>query len=132
MSTPGNTARQDGLKNFMEAYEQALITNALKITFGNKMHAARILRITRRIMDYKVRKYAINLRVFKQVSLQEKKVEDRTYATEESDELLCMKNQVQEESRNVMEEIIREGIRVISQTVIEIKDGKKVYITNIP
>jgi len=47
------------------AYEKDLIQDALKTTRGNRAKAARLLDATERILNYKIRKYAIDVRRFK-------------------------------------------------------------------
>jgi hypothetical protein len=64
---------QDGLKDLIESYERDLIVDALKITFGNVSHAAKLLKTTRRIFRYKVQKYDINLADFKLTRLKSRK-----------------------------------------------------------
>jgi len=53
------------LGDAMEAYEKDLIQDALKSTHGVRSKAARLLQTTDRIFNYKVRKYAIDWRRFK-------------------------------------------------------------------
>ncbi len=65
MSARVDKTDKDGLKNLLESYERDLIIDALKITFGNQSRAARLLKTTRRIFNYKVHKYAINLTDFR-------------------------------------------------------------------
>jgi Nif-specific regulatory protein len=48
------------------AYEKDLILDALKTTRGNISRAARLLNTTKRILGYKVKKYGINPRRFKE------------------------------------------------------------------
>ena len=57
MSAREPKTEQDGLKDLVESYERDLIVDALKITFGNVSHAAKLLKTTRRIFGYKVHKY---------------------------------------------------------------------------
>ena len=47
------------------AYEKDLLQDALKSTRGNRAKAARLLDTTERIINYKVRQYAIDVRRFK-------------------------------------------------------------------
>jgi DNA-binding NtrC family response regulator len=47
------------------AYERDLILDALKTTRGNRAKAARLLDTTERILNYKVRGYAIDVRRFR-------------------------------------------------------------------
>jgi len=65
MSAKDDDMKEDGLKSIIEAYERDLITDALKITFGNQSHAARLLGTSKRVINYKVQKYAINLKPFR-------------------------------------------------------------------
>lgn len=46
-------------------YENELISNALKNTGGNQTEAARQLGITKRIIQYKIKKYGIDYKVFR-------------------------------------------------------------------
>ena len=48
------------LANAIEAYEKDIVLDALKTTRGNRAKAARLLGTTERIINYKVRKYAID------------------------------------------------------------------------
>src|SRR5438874_9185158 len=48
------------LTNAVEAYEKDIVLDALKTTRGNRAKAARLLGTTERIINYKVRKYAID------------------------------------------------------------------------
>lgn len=65
--------KQDGLRDLLEAYERDLIIDALKITFGNQSRAAKLLNTSRRVINYKVHKYAINLADFRLTRLKAKK-----------------------------------------------------------
>jgi Nif-specific regulatory protein len=53
------------LRDAVAAYEKDLIQDALKTTRGNRAKAARLLNTTERIINYQVRKYAIDYRRFK-------------------------------------------------------------------
>ena len=64
MSTEENI-KHDSLKDLVDSYELDLITDALKITFGNQARAAKLLGTSRRMINYKIQKYAINLASFK-------------------------------------------------------------------
>ena len=46
-------------------YEKSLIENALEASRGNRTQAARLLNITPRIINYKIRKYAIDCSRFR-------------------------------------------------------------------
>ncbi|HYA14636.1 MAG TPA: helix-turn-helix domain-containing protein [Syntrophales bacterium] len=65
MSIQEDDTKQDGLKSLIETYERDLITDALKITFGNQSRAAKLLGTSKRVINYKVHKYAINLMHFR-------------------------------------------------------------------
>jgi Bacterial regulatory protein, Fis family len=69
---------QDGLKDIIESYERDLIVDALKITFGNVSHAAKLLKTTRRIFSYKVHKYKINMTDFRLTRLKSRKSVQRS------------------------------------------------------
>ena len=60
-----NTVTRVSLKDAVAAYERDLIQDALKTTRGNRAKAARLLDTTERILNYKVRGYAIDARRFK-------------------------------------------------------------------
>jgi DNA-binding NtrC family response regulator len=49
------------LSETIEEFEKKMITNALRRTRGNKTKAAETLRITRKILRYKVEKYGIEI-----------------------------------------------------------------------
>jgi Nif-specific regulatory protein len=59
------TVMQTSLVDAVEQYETDLILDALKTARGNCAKAARLLRSTERIVGYKVRKYAIDPRRFR-------------------------------------------------------------------
>jgi Nif-specific regulatory protein len=63
------TVMQTSLVDAVEQYEKDLILDALKTTRGNCAKAARLLRSTERIVGYKVRKYAIDPRRFRDRTL---------------------------------------------------------------
>ena len=63
------TVMQTSLVDAVEQYEKDLILDALKTARGNCAKAARLLRSTERIIGYKVRKYAIDPRRFRDRSL---------------------------------------------------------------
>ena len=46
-------------------YERSLIENALEASRGNRTQAARLLNITPRIINYKIRKYSIDCARFR-------------------------------------------------------------------
>jgi Nif-specific regulatory protein len=59
------TVTRVSLHDAVGAYEKDLIQDALKTTRGNRARAARLLDTTERIINYKVRNYAIDARRFK-------------------------------------------------------------------
>jgi Nif-specific regulatory protein len=59
------TVMRASLAEAMEAYEKDLIQDALKTSRGNCAKAARMLGTTERIINYKVKKYAIDRNRFK-------------------------------------------------------------------
>jgi DNA-binding NtrC family response regulator len=73
MHTKESDTRLDGLRKLIESYEKDLITDALKITFGNQARAAKLLHTSRRIINYKVHKYDIHLTDFRLTRLKTKK-----------------------------------------------------------
>jgi len=60
-----DNTRHDGLKDLVDAYELDLITDALKITFGNQKRAAKLLGTSKRVISYKVHKNGIDLARFR-------------------------------------------------------------------
>ena len=60
------TLLQTSLSDAIEQYEKDLILDALKSARGNRARAARILGTTGRIVNYKVRKYRIDWRRFRE------------------------------------------------------------------
>jgi Nif-specific regulatory protein len=59
------TVTRVSLVDAVIAYEKDLIQDALKTTRGNRAKAARLLDATERILNYKIKKYAIDVRRFK-------------------------------------------------------------------
>ena len=59
------TVTRVSLVDAVVAYEKDLIQDALKTTRGNRAKAARLLDATERILNYKIKKYAIDVRRFK-------------------------------------------------------------------
>ena len=53
------------LADAIAAYEKDMIMDALKTTRGNRSKAASLLRTTGRVINYKVRKYDIDIRRFR-------------------------------------------------------------------
>jgi Nif-specific regulatory protein len=60
----GTTPRMS-LAESVEAFERDLLQDALKSTRGNRARAARLLGTTERIFNYKVRKYGVDARRFR-------------------------------------------------------------------
>jgi len=58
------TAANQSLQEIVEAVEKDALQDALKQSRGNRALAARLLRTTRRIFNYKVRNYGIDWRRF--------------------------------------------------------------------
>ena len=58
----GNT---ENLKERVDAYERALVLEALKTARGNQSHAAKLLGTSQRIVNYKIRKYSIDTDQFR-------------------------------------------------------------------
>jgi Nif-specific regulatory protein len=59
------TVTRVSLADAVDAYEKDLIQDALKTTRGNRAKAARLLDATERVLNYKVRKLAIDYQRFK-------------------------------------------------------------------
>jgi Nif-specific regulatory protein len=59
------TITQVSLEQAVEAFEKDLIKDALKTTGGNRSKAARLLDTTERILSYKIKRYNIEPRRFK-------------------------------------------------------------------
>ena len=53
------------LADAISGYEKDLILDALKTTRGNRTKAASLLRTTGRVINYKIRKYEIDVRRFR-------------------------------------------------------------------
>ena len=53
------------LSEAIAAYEKDIVLDALKTTRGNRAKAARLLSTTERIINYKVRKYGIDSKRFR-------------------------------------------------------------------
>jgi Nif-specific regulatory protein len=53
------------LKDAVETYEKDLILDTLKTTRGNRVKAAKLLQTTERIINYKTRKYGIDVERFR-------------------------------------------------------------------
>ena len=91
MYTEEDDTKQDGLRSLIERYERDLITDALKITFGNQSRAAKLLGTSKRVINYKVTKYAINLMHFRLARLKTKKDVKKSAMTDgaESHTYIC-------------------------------------------
>src|SRR4051794_25924705 len=59
-----NTVTRVSLSDAVAGFEKDLIQDALKTTRGNRAKAARLLDTTERVLNYKVKKYAIDVRRF--------------------------------------------------------------------
>jgi len=59
------TVTRVSLADAVVAYEKDLIQDALKTTRGNRAKAARLLDATERILNYKIKKYGVDVRRFK-------------------------------------------------------------------
>jgi Nif-specific regulatory protein len=57
--------KQGTLSSLINTYERSLIVDALKDAGGNQSKAARMLDTTKRIVQYKVEKYGIDVERFK-------------------------------------------------------------------
>ncbi|HNQ01461.1 MAG TPA: helix-turn-helix domain-containing protein [Syntrophales bacterium] len=53
------------LKARVEAYERVLVVEALRRTKGNQSRAAELLGTSQRIVNYKIRKYRLDLCLFR-------------------------------------------------------------------
>jgi len=62
------TVMQTSLEDAVGQYEKDLILDALKTARGNRARAARLLNSTERIVNYKVRKYRIDPRRFREIA----------------------------------------------------------------
>jgi Nif-specific regulatory protein len=60
------TGQTSSLRDSLEGYEKDALLDALKSARGNRAKAARLLSTTERIFNYRVRKYGIDWRRFKQ------------------------------------------------------------------
>jgi Nif-specific regulatory protein len=65
MAEPAETVPDGSLKQSVDTYEKDLIRETLETTRGNRAHAARLLRTTERVVNYKANKYGINCVRFK-------------------------------------------------------------------
>jgi Nif-specific regulatory protein len=58
------TVTRVSLNDSVSAFEKDLIADALKTTRGNRAKAARLLDTTERVLNYKVRKYGVDVKRF--------------------------------------------------------------------
>jgi Nif-specific regulatory protein len=65
MKTPRESGMTGNLKGRVDAYERALVVEALKTAKGNQSHAAKILGTSQRIVNYKIQKYEIDTSQFR-------------------------------------------------------------------
>jgi len=65
MNTEKEIRKMENLKLRVDAYERALVLDALKTARGNQSHAAKILGTSQRIVNYKIRKYSIDTGQFR-------------------------------------------------------------------
>jgi len=64
-----STTASESLESRVGNYEKKLIIEALEHTSGNQTKAANLLGTTKRIIQYKVKKYGINFRKYDQKTL---------------------------------------------------------------
>src|SRR5262249_11037699 len=69
MADTSDAAATQPLAAALAAYEKDLIQDALKMARGNRAKAARLLHATARIVNYKIRKYRIDWRRFRYLSI---------------------------------------------------------------
>jgi len=62
---PDNSRAGGSLFESVEAYERELICDALRTTRGNRNRAAKLLKVSERVLSYKVRKYALDCDAFR-------------------------------------------------------------------
>ena len=60
------TGQTQSLRDSLEGFEKDALQDALKSARGNRAKAARLLSTTERIFNYRVRKYGIDWKRFKQ------------------------------------------------------------------
>ena len=58
-------AGENALEHRVSDYEKTIIVNALASTKGNQTKAAKLLRTTKRVLNYRVHKYDIDWKQFK-------------------------------------------------------------------
>jgi len=65
MNAQNKNGNTENLKGRVDAYERALVLDALKTARGNQSRAAKILGTSQRIVNYKIRKYSIDTGQFR-------------------------------------------------------------------
>jgi Nif-specific regulatory protein len=65
MKTPRESGMTGNLKGRVDAYERALVMEALETAKGNQSQAAKILGTSQRIVNYKIQKYEIDTSQFR-------------------------------------------------------------------
>jgi Nif-specific regulatory protein len=65
MNTQRESGMTENLKGRVDAFERALVMEALKTAKGNQSRAARILGTSQRIVNYKIQKYGIDTTQFR-------------------------------------------------------------------
>jgi Nif-specific regulatory protein len=65
MKTQNEPGNAENLKGRVDAYERALVMQALKAARGNQSQAAKLLGTSQRIINYKIRKYSIDTGQFR-------------------------------------------------------------------
>jgi Nif-specific regulatory protein len=65
MNAQNKNGNTENLKERVDAYERALVLEALKTARGNQSHAAKLLGTSQRIVNYKIRKYSIDTDQFR-------------------------------------------------------------------
>jgi Nif-specific regulatory protein len=65
MKTQNEPGNAENLKGRVDAYERALVMQALKAAKGNQSQAAKLLGTSQRIINYKIRKYSIDTGQFR-------------------------------------------------------------------
>jgi Nif-specific regulatory protein len=65
MKTQNEIGNTEKLKGRVDAYEKALVVQALKTAKGNQSQAAILLGTSQRIVNYKIQKYGIDTSQFR-------------------------------------------------------------------
>jgi Nif-specific regulatory protein len=65
MKTQNEPGNAESLKGRVDAYERALVMQALKAAKGNQSQAAKLLGTSQRIVNYKIQKYSIDTGQFR-------------------------------------------------------------------